>query len=156
MQVSCNSQYQPNPAMCTVAWEVLGREGEQTLHGDRDLLFCRLNCGTERDGQPFGRLPFIETLQRNKQAFLSWTENLYISRVQQRGDERRADSRLREGRAFGVDRIAWSEIYFGFWIQQNQCSIYCQQSYVTWWMFPCPVKTFFIATKLYRKHVNSN
>lgn len=59
------------PAMCTVAWEVLGREGEQTLHGDRDLLFCRLNCGTERDGQPLGRLPFFETLQRNKQAFLS-------------------------------------------------------------------------------------
>lgn len=62
--------------------------GEQTLNIDRDLLFCRECYSTERDGGgKTAGLSFFETLQRNKQAFLFWTETLHISREQKRGDE---------------------------------------------------------------------
>lgn len=103
------------------AWHWHGgarRDGEQTLHADRDLLFCRLNCSRGRDGQRAGCLPFFETLQRNKQAFLFWTESLYISRLQ---DEVRTDSSnllmLTES-SWG-----WDNLCFGFhisWLINNR------------------------------------
>lgn len=64
-----------------------------------------MNCSGGRDGQRTGCLPFFETLQRNKQAFLFWTESLYISREQERGDEVCTDSRLQGGQSVDVDRI---------------------------------------------------
>lgn len=91
------------------------RDGEQTLHGDRDLLFCWLNCSRGRDRQRTCCLPFFETLQRNKQAFLLWTESLYISREQERGDEVRTDSRLQGGQSVDVDRIARDGMNL-FWV----------------------------------------
>ncbi len=103
------------PTICTLQDTRVGgtgRDGEQTLHGDRDLLFCRLNCSRGRDGQRTGCLPFFETLQRNKQAFLLWTESLYISRAQERGDEVIQTAGCREGQSVDVDRIVGDRMNF--------------------------------------------
>lgn len=51
--------------------------------GSVEIGICCFVGRIVKEGE-MGRVPFFETLQRNKQAFLLWTESLYISKEQER------------------------------------------------------------------------